>query len=316
MNSNRLLVFWLSILWRIRKNPIPILKDKSNLRKFASYGGKRFFSTDEINNIISNAIENKEPMMLARFGANEFYTMWTKELGIEDRFVSSIDTMCKNAGFFPKNLKLLEKFSDLMIHEREQVDYLAVWNLKLEEYIVRCRMTALQGVFALEDFEPWYSDKPWTTALEGKKVVVVHPFAETIIKQYEKREKLFARGDILPLFSLRVVKAVQSIAGEQDSRFETWFEALEYMYHECLKEEFDVAIIGCGAYGFPLAAKIKKAGKVAIHMGGSTQLLFGIKGKRWDYNAQISSMYNDYWVRPSDNERPKNLSEIEEGCYW
>ena len=49
-----------------------------------------------------------------------------------------------------------------------------------------------------------------------------------------------------------------------------------------MKIDFDVAIIGCGAYGFPLAAKLKQAGKQAIHLAGATQLLFGIKGKRWE----------------------------------
>ena len=45
-----------------------------------------------------------------------------------------------------------------------------------------------------------------------------------------------------------------------------------------MKFDFDVALIGCGAYGFPLAAKLKTAGKQAIHLGGVLQALFGIKG--------------------------------------
>ena len=31
-----------------------------------------------------------------------------------------------------------------------------------------------------------------------------------------------------------------------------------------------------------VSARLKKAGKKTIHLGGSTQILFGIKGKRWD----------------------------------
>ena len=42
------------------------------------------------------------------------------------------------------------------------------------------------------------------------------------------------------------------------------FDALNYMYNEAMKKNFDVAIIGYGAYGFPLVA---------------TQLLFGIIGR-------------------------------------
>ena len=47
-------------------------------------------------------------------------------------------------------------------------------------------------------------------------------------------------------------------------------------------------------------------------MGGATQLLFGIKGKRWD----DMGIYNGYWVRPDETERPKGLEKVEEGCYW
>ena len=65
-----------------------------------------------------------------------------------------------------------------------------------------------------------------------------------------------------------------------------------------------------------LAARIKEAGRQAVHMGGATQLLFGIKGKRWDVHPVISGLYNDYWVRPDESERPKGAESVEDGCYW
>lgn len=46
--------------------------------------------------------------------------------------------------------------------------------------------------------------------------------------------------------------------------------------------DFDIASIGCGAYGLPLAGFImEELHKKAIYMGGGTQWLFGIKGRRW-----------------------------------
>lgn len=89
------------------------------------------------------------------------------------------------------------------------------------------------------------------------------------------------------------------------------------MHNEAMKKDFDVAIIGCGAYGFPLAAKLKESGKQAIHMGGATQYLFGIKSKRADEgNAIIAGLYNDAWVRASTEETPRNAHKVEGGCYW
>ena len=97
------------------------------------------------------------------------------------------------------------------------------------------------------------------------------------------------------------------------------FDALEWMYQEAMKIDFDVAIIGCGAYGFPLAAKLKQAGKQAIHLAGATQLLFGIKGKRWEEDKTfeyVQKFFNDSWVRPGESEKPKKSDVVEGGCYW
>ena len=81
--------------------------------------------------------------------------------------------------------------------------------------------------------------------------------------------------------------------------------------------DFDIAIIGCGAYGMPLAAHVKRIGKKAVHLGGQTQLLFGIKGKRWETgHDKIKSMFNEHWVYPSNDERPKNFISVESGAYW
>ena len=98
------------------------------------------------------------------------------------------------------------------------------------------------------------------------------------------------------------------------------------MEDEMDKTDYDICLIGCGAYGFPLAAHAKRKGKKAVHLGGALQLLFGIKGKRWeakDYATKwhlpqdaYSSLFNEYWVRPSINETPSTALKVEGGCYW
>ena len=79
---------------------------------------------------------------------------------------------------------------------------------------------------------------------------------------------------------------------------------------------FDVAIIGAGAWGVPLASHAKALGRVGIHLGGATQLLFGIRGARWDNHSIIRALYNDAWVRPGVADRPGKFRNIENGCYW
>ena len=127
---------------------------------------------------------------------------------------------------------------------------------------------------------------------------------------------MFADKRVLPKFkSLETIKAVQTIAGN-NSVFKDWFEALDFMKKEIDKKDFDIAIIGCGAYGFPLAAHVKRRGKKAIHMGGPTQMFFGIKGKRWEDNEKFKTIINDYFVNPTDQDIPKDFNKVEGGCYW
>ena len=218
-----------------------------------------------------------------------------------------------NAGFFPISSKSLNQFSALMLDSMKSVDLLGSWvhgeNLFAQEL-------KDAKVCTLRDIEPYYHDRPWTKGLENQRVLVIHPFAESILYQYRnKRKILFKNPDVLPEFELLTIKAVQSIAGNPTS-FPNWFDALDFMFEESTKIDFDVAIIGCGAYGFPLAAKIKKFGKKAIHLGGATQILFGIKGKRWDQHPVISKLYNEHWIRPSKAETPLRTDKVEGSCYW
>ncbi len=50
--------------------------------------------------------------------------------------------------------------------------------------------------------------------------------------------------------------------------------------------------------------------------GGMVQMLFGIKGKRWDLKPISKELYNSSWIRPSMEERPEHANEVENGCYW
>ena len=164
-------------------------------------------------------------------------------------------------------------------------------------------------------YAPFYYKNPWTISLEGKKVLVVHPFEDSIKAQYQKREFIWEDKDVLPEFELITLKAVQTILG-QSCEYATWFEALESMKTQMSKIDFDIALIGCGAYGMPLASYVKEMGKQAVHLAGWTQVLFGIKGKRWIDMPSVAKYMNEYWIHPSKTEVPKEYQRVEGGCYW
>lgn len=218
--------------------------------------------------------------------------------------------MGRNAGFFPVDEVHLKRYAERMCADMKELTTLASW--RPEEIYFRKTLKNVSKV-ALGELGPVQADYSWSQCLEGKRVLVVHPFAETIEQQYKKRTLLWKNPHILPEFaSLQTVKAVQSIAGNNPAGFADWFEALESMEQEIANKDFDVALIGCGAYGFCLAAAIKRMGKKAVHIGGALQLYFGVKGKRWENKG----FYNEYWTSPAESERPTGLDRVEGGCYW
>jgi hypothetical protein len=77
-----------------------------------------------------------------------------------------------------------------------------------------------------------------------------------------------------------------------------------------------VALLGCGAYGLPLAAAIADSGRVAVHVGGALQLLFGIRGRRWEASPRFEPLMNPSWVRPSLAETPSGADQVDGSCYW
>lgn len=228
----------------------------------------------------------------------------------------SMRRLSHNAGFFPPDTKLGQHYAELVAEDYRCVDLMVSYQ-KEEWYPLSLGLLA--GAKRCPPWgylDPYCHEHPWSAALEGKRILVVHPFTETIRRQYERREALFPGRDVLPRFgALYLVQAVQSIAGNPVP-YRTWFDALEAMKREMDRYDYDVALIGCGAYGFHLAAHAKRRGRVGLHMASMVQLLFGIKGARWDDYPEYNRYYNDAWVRPSADERPEGLETIEGGCYW
>jgi hypothetical protein len=267
--------------------------------------------------IVRQELQNSKPSMIARFGSNEIKGVLYPQMPSLVRLLTRkrvFSPMRDAAGFFSISDGAIAKFSSLMIEDMKLLDILGSW--RIEEKLLLKYFPHAKRI-ELKSLEPYLSENPWSEILEGLKVLVVHPLSTSIERQYyEKRELLFKDKRILPRFkTLETVKAVQTIAGNK-GEFKDWFEALEFMKAILDSKDYDVAILGCGAYGFPLAAHVKRSGKKAIHLGGATQLLFGIKGRRWDNHPLISPLYNEHWIRPSLEDVPTGAEKVENGCYW
>lgn len=282
-------------------------------------GDKFIYQGEDANNIIIKHLTSDKPELICRFGTVELGTVWqffhnrNKKWNFSRGHKANV-MYC--AGFFPNDDYNMAKFACLQCDIAKNIDILAIRSMKSEIEIAPKYLPDSAEFINIWDYEsPYRWKKPWTSYLQGKKVLVIHPFEESIKKQYAKRQLLFKNPNVLPEFDLITFKAVQG-AGISSKKlpYNNWFEALEDMKEKISKIDFDIALIGAGAYGMFLGAHCKAMGKKAVHMGGATQLLFGIKGRRWDN----SNLYNEHWIRPSAAETPEGVEKLEGGtfAYW
>ena len=296
-------------LVKVIKKAIKNIKFKVNYRGFFILNGAD--GNDRIKELILAA----RPAMIARCGATEMRCVeeYLTRVNFTDTIKREISEL---SGVFPANDDFLKRFCEYYMECVSKSDILALWGVGAECKVVKTKCTSNTEYAHLTALEPYYFGEPWSAALKGKNVLVIHPFDKSIHDQYANREALFSNPNVLPEFaSLTCIRAVQSIAG-QKTEFNSWFDALEHMKNQIRDTDFDVAIIGAGAYGLPLAAYVKELGKISIQMSGCTQILFGIKGKRWEQIPEVSKLFNEYWVRPAETEKPKNSEKVEGGSYW
>jgi len=177
----------------------------------------------------------------------------------------------------------------------------------------------------LRSLEPYYvaPEERWTALLAGRRVAVVSSFSATIGQQISKKDIWANQGTILPptttWIPIRAFYPPDVSMGDTTgwpSGVESWDDAVQMLVEQVKASGATVALIGCGGLGMILGARLKREGISAIILGGAIQVLFGIKGLRWENHSVISRFWNDSWVWPAADEIPRGAFKIEGGCYW
>lgn len=234
-----------------------------------------------------------------------------------------------HAGVFPQNH--VDDYCFEYLRSLMNADVMAEgWYapLKMIEQDILDRINKKRTKILLRNLEPYYV-KPelrWTQYLRGRRVAIINSFAKICEEQTympkaiwgEQSESLLAKTTqwipIQTYYSPALANGKATT--EWPAPISSWKEAVDDVVNRVLTEAVDVAIIGCGGMGMIIGSRLKDHGIQCIVMGGSTQLLFGIRGKRWENHDVISKFFNDAWVTPSDWYRPANYKTIEGGCYW
>ncbi len=296
---------WFVMLWKL-------FRRKKGVERFL---GQKGISQNYGEGVLRDAILSEEPFAAIRFGAVELSCINNYEkitLGMKKTFKPSVRfSMKNNAGFFPTDDESLKHYCTQWIKDVQKAEIIGISGIHMEDYFFK-KFCPGAKVIQYQTFEPLRGH--WTNALRGKRVLVISPFAQEIKEQYARRNEIIQDDNLLPEFHLETVQSVLTLGDQKDPRFETWFEALDHLKVEILKHDFDIALVGAGAYGAALCLFIRQLNKQAIQTGGATQLLFGIMGKRWEKRPYVTRYVTSAWTRPLT--KPEGADKVEKGCYW
>ena len=266
------------------------------------------------NNFIGHYLKNDKPLCAGKYGGNELQLLYCFKTGNNPWGSVFIEECEKVAGLYPCNGEMIKWFGDYIFSNQKHIDLLATWNKNLPDF-EHSLVTENTYKCQLQHLEPYFHSKPWTDYLKDKNVLVVSPFANTIEQNYKKINDIW--NDKLNLdFNLKVLKYPTSIPITKNSPYKNSKEIFNEYVDKISKIDYDIAIYGTGFTGLMFAIESKKQNKTGIHLGGATQILFGIKGRRWDLNPDFKDFFNESWSYPSEEETPELAKQVEGGCYW
>jgi len=267
---------------------------------------------------VAAILKKGEPALIGRFGTIEFEAVFYNHMGM-NLSESRRSVLERNAGVFPCDRESVALWAAAYKDAICSADVLAVgWFEPIREQERSLLKSWGWGgtAVALRSLEPYYSDQPWSRELRGS-VCVVSSFAETAAAQMKK--SIWGR----PMFGDCIWHWVRTgyapslalgRAGWEESP-ESWKEAVDWVVGQVVATGAGVVLIGCGGLGMLIGAELKRRGKICIVMGGAIQVLFGIKGRRWE-GHEIRQFWNGDWVWPSEDETPGAAEEVEGACYW
>ena len=282
----------------------------------------------EVYTALEQALKSEDGYLIGRNGQLELSLM-IGDSSIQELFSHLVLKRLElHAGIFPMpNESLFLKWRTESIEATKAANLLVSgWYKPLIQAetaaLVRWQTTAKH--IPLRSLEPYYEapEKQWTRLLQCHDVAVVTSFTKTASEQVKNSKAIW--GDHGVLYDTIRWHWVQtghppSVAkgtNEWPSHIATWQDASEYIVGEVVKTGARIVLIGCGGLSMPIARMLSLRGHIVIVMGGAIQVLFGIKGYRWESHTTISKFWNDAWVWPSEEETPAGSSLIEGGCYW
>ena len=303
-----------------------IYNDKYNHKK----------SNIKLHEYISKKIENNQNFIIPRISHIETqYATFTMMLSLPQyknlimqilEFLEKYKiTMKNNAGIKFTSMESVLKYSQLYLEAFNLCDLYCGWapfdnvykTITISHQLLDDLYKDKDSVYseALDIYHYIYS-RPWTTALKGKRLLMVSNFAESIESKIHTRKEIYGI-DLFPDCEIITIRPPQTQGSEESEEFDIELNKFTKRLDE-IKDQYDIALVSCGGYGTLVCSHIYKSGKSAMYIGGVLQMYWGILGNRWFENRPdiIRLFLNKHWTRARESEKPLNYKNIEGSCYW
>ena len=275
---------------------------------------------------ISEALVRRAPCAIGKVGTSELLSQEYLDRWIQLPWPANASwkrpaqRLYSNAGVFPVRKDIYQRWAGEYREAIREMDFIAQWQPEgtfLDAYeqafLDQELPKAIRGNF--HSLEPVRA--PWLRPLSDLRWLVISPFCQTISTQLHKLTQLNIFHGVPAESLARIASTCRLLPCPQlpymvPPRHRNWFHGLEEMQATMNTIDFDVAIIGAGAWSIPLVVHAKKLRRIGIHLGGTVNLLFGIRGGRFEDRG----LYNDHWIRPLPSECPANHKLLENGAYW
>jgi hypothetical protein len=317
--------------------------------------GYKFLYDSIKDSIQEKHILNPKPIMIGKIGSTElrlihqfFLIVINNQL---DDFTPDIKREgCNVSGLYPSSKEGFLIFIKAYLDALKSINIMASWNdniLQIEEYvwnniIINSKKDQTDetdetdktlGLVELTTLESFYTEPNywWQNLYENKTILVISPFVKSIQTQLDlsKRDKVWTgkwKGFWSKNITFKYIKFAHPyyISSEEDkAKYPKTLELLMQKYQNEIDKlgDFDIALVGTGAYSILLCDYIKRVKKKnAFHLGGGLQMMFGVYGHRWEPSFNKSPFLKDYmnehWIRPLAEEIPPMYQEQENGAYF
>jgi hypothetical protein len=291
-------------------------------------------SKTEFIQLLSIAIGEKRGFAIGKAGFSEqallrYTLMRTQPDSLKKRaYETFLKYHCDYmTGVFPSNPEFLSVFADFFITNVRELNVLGLMGSKNEFQLmksldIQADLTYFQSIEPDRSI-PEKESLCYLPFFKGKKILLVSPYAEFIATRakaniynsvWRTSEKKWFSPSVIEYLNIPYSYIT---ATDTHSLYRDSIKLYQTICTQISEYEFDIALIGAGALGMPLANYIKSLGKVGISLGGHLQIIFGVAGARWRRDPEWQIYINPSWVDVPSSYQPVDRNVLtDQGAYW